>query len=208
VRRTAPAISPTCAGAGRHWPSVTNRAPNIPTVGEIRQQTDEARVPGSGTAWLTSAALWSLPIVAKFSAAREGKAARTRQVRVLLVEDDLAIAEMYAVRLRLEGFFVELVREVDSALKVLAARRPDIVLLDILLPGRDGFALLEETNASEDPPPVVILSNYGAPEMVEKGLGLGAHKYLVKSRVDLNELCRSIPGWVAEWRGKRPGKQG
>jgi CheY-like chemotaxis protein len=195
------------AWMGRQWSSTGGRTPPVLTFSEISQQTAGARLAGSGSARLTVAALWSLPIIASFPGPREGHAARTRQVRILLVEDDLAIAEMYAVRLRLEGFFVELVRDVDSALKSLAARRPDIVLLDILLPGQDGFVLLEESVRSEDPPPVVILSNYSAPEVVSKGLKLGARKYLVKSRLDLNELCRSIPGWVAEWRAQRRGGQ-
>jgi CheY-like chemotaxis protein len=192
---------------GRQWSSIGGRTPSVQTCSGTSLQTDGARLAGSDTARLTIAALWSLPIIARFPVPGEGYAARTREVRVLLVEDDLAIAEMYAVRLRLEGFFVELVRDVDSALKSLAARRPDIVLLDILLPGQDGFALLEESLRSEDPPPVVIVSNYSAPEMVNKGLKLGAHKYLVKSRLDLNELCRSIPRWVAEWHAQRRGGQ-
>jgi CheY-like chemotaxis protein len=192
----------TCARRRQHPVTGTS---NVLTVDEVAQQTDLGRVPGAITTRLTMAALGSMPVVARFSAAREGHGSHTRQVRVLLVEDDIAIAEMYAVRLRLEGYFVELARQVDTALATMARRRPDIILLDILLPGQDGFSLLEETSGLEDPPPVVILSNYSAPEMVKRGLGLGAHKYLVKSRVDLNDLCRSIPQWVAEWRAKRRG---
>ena len=124
------------------------------------------------------------------------RAGRDR-IDVLIVEDDAAIAEMYRVQLEADGYRVRIAGTADEAMSAIDRGAPDLVLLDVLLPGRDGFALLEDLRRANDPaPPVVILSNYGESAIVDRGLSLGALDYFVKSRVTPDLVSRSIPEWL------------
>ncbi len=118
------------------------------------------------------------------------------RLKILLVEDDHAIAEMYRMQLARDGYLVEHAVDAASALERLREDPPHLVLLDILLPGPDGFSVLE---GMQDQPqiPVVILSNYGDSAMVERGKQLGARDYVVKSRVTPRDVSRAIPGWIS-----------
>jgi DNA-binding response OmpR family regulator len=124
------------------------------------------------------------------------------RTRVLIVEDDAAIAEMYRLQLELDGFQVGLVSEGSAALAAVRRERPHLVLLDVLLPGLDGFDVLRQLMADPEiaSTPVVILSNYGDPSMVRRGRELGARDYLVKSQMTPGELSQRIAGWVDRQR--------
>lgn len=118
-------------------------------------------------------------------------------IEVLIVEDDIAMAEMYRIQLVSDGYGVRVVGTAADALTAIDRCSPDLVLLDVLLPGRDGFDVLEHLRQSMvSAPPVVILSNYGEPAMVDRGLSLGALDYFVKSRVTPDLVSRSIPDWL------------
>jgi DNA-binding response OmpR family regulator len=103
--------------------------------------------------------------------------------RVLLVEDERMLAEMYATKFTMEGY--EVVKAFDGAEGLAAAKEsdPDIILLDIIMPKLDGFAVLKELRA--DPKlksvPVVLLTNLGQDDDVSKGKKLGATDYFVKA---------------------------
>jgi DNA-binding response OmpR family regulator len=113
------------------------------------------------------------------------------------VEDDAAIAEMYRIQLEVDGYRVRIARTAADALTAIDRCSPDLVLLDVLLPGSDGFSVLEHLHTTADKaPPVVILSNYGEPEMMDRGRSLGALDYFVKSRITPDLVSRSIPGWL------------
>jgi DNA-binding response OmpR family regulator len=118
------------------------------------------------------------------------------QTRILLVEDDPAIAAMYRLQLVSDGYAVEIVGTAEAAVARISRAEADLVLLDILLPGADGFSVLEILNGRHAP--IVILSNYGEPEMVKRGRELGARDYVVKSRMTPRDISRAIPGWLAE----------
>jgi DNA-binding response OmpR family regulator len=126
---------------------------------------------------------------------------RSRGIRVLLVEDDPSIAEMYRVQLEHDGFVVTVATTGELAFSSLAEREPDLVLLDLLLPDRSGFDVLVTLNERfPSHPPVVILSNYGEPSMIDRGRSLGAVEYLVKSRVTPAEISERIPIWIEQAR--------
>ena len=84
--------------------------------------------------------------------------------------------------------------------------RPDIVLLDLLLPDRSGLEIMADIKEQlPNHPPVVILSNYGEPSMMDRGFSLGALEYLVKSRVTPASVSQSIRGWIEQARrGSQP----
>jgi len=124
---------------------------------------------------------------------------------VLMIEDDPAIAEMYRVQLEHDGYRVTIATTAEVGFATVAERAPDIVLLDLLLPDRSGFEVLESLNQRfPNHPPVVILSNYGEPSMIDRGRSLGAVEYLVKSRVTPADISGQIPTWIE--LGRRGGQ--
>ncbi len=125
-------------------------------------------------------------------------------VHVLLIEDDGAIAEMYRVQLEYDGYRVTVATTGENGFAAMASTQPDIVLLDLLLPDRSGLEIMADIKTRfPQHPPVVILSNYGEPTMIDRGLALGAIEYLVKSRVTPATVSQSIPGWIDQARRGR-----
>jgi DNA-binding response OmpR family regulator len=125
-------------------------------------------------------------------------------ISVLMIEDDPSIAEMYRLQLEHDGYVVAVAATAEVALNSLSEEEPDIVLLDLLLPDRSGFEMLAALNERfPNHPPVVILSNYGEPSMIDRGRSLGAVEYLVKSRVTPSEISAQIPAWIAHGRKGR-----
>jgi CheY-like chemotaxis protein len=124
-----------------------------------------------------------------------------RPIHVLLIEDDGAISEMYRVQLEYDGYRVSIATTGQAGFDALAGSRPDIVLLDLLLPDRSGLEIMADIKERfPHHPPVVILSNYGEPTMIERGISLGALEYLVKSRVTPASVSQAIPGWIDQAR--------
>lgn len=119
-------------------------------------------------------------------------------VRVLFVEDDEAIAQMYKLKLELDGYHVDVARDGEVALQMARSSLPDIIFLDIRLPKLDGLDVLEALRA--DPKtrrvPVVILSSYSEKELVERGAKLGALDHLIKSRTTPAKLAGGVKGWL------------
>jgi DNA-binding response OmpR family regulator len=115
-------------------------------------------------------------------------------VKVLLIEDDEAAAEMYRLRLSADGYVVVIGRDGDEGLRLATAEEPDFIYLDLRLPGLDGFEVLERLRG--DPAtnhiPVIILSNYGEPELRERGLRLGALEFLVKADTTPGQLSTKV----------------
>jgi DNA-binding response OmpR family regulator len=115
-------------------------------------------------------------------------------VRVLLIEDDVDAAEMYRLRLVADGYAVVVAHDGSEGLRIAAEDAPDFVYLDLRLPGLDGFEVLERLRADEATThiPVIILSNYGEPELRERGLRLGALEFLVKADTSPAQLSRTV----------------
>ena len=102
--------------------------------------------------------------------------------RVLIVEDELHLAEGLRFNLEAEGFEAEVVESGEGALERLvgSAGRFDLVVLDVMLPGKDGFAVVAELRAQKQFVPVLMLTARGRPEDVLKGFAAGADDYLSK----------------------------
>jgi DNA-binding response OmpR family regulator len=102
---------------------------------------------------------------------------------VLIVEDELHLAEGLRFNLEEEGYVVDVVDTGEAALKKLLAHgdeRFDLVVLDVMLPGKDGFTVVTELRAAKQFVPVLMLTARGRPEDVLKGFGAGADDYLPK----------------------------
>lgn len=103
--------------------------------------------------------------------------------RVLIVEDEQHLAEGLRFNLEAEGYLAEVVDTGEGALERLLgpAHAPiDLVVLDVMLPGKDGFAVVSELRAAQEYVPVLMLTASGRPEDVLKGFGAGADDYLPK----------------------------
>lgn len=113
---------------------------------------------------------------------------------ILIIEDDKFLRELIKKKLEAEGFAVVEVVDGESGLKVIREKRPDLVLLDLILPGIDGFEVLAKIKENDflSSIPVIILSNLGQREDVEKGLKLGAVDFLVKAHFTPNEIVEKI----------------
>ncbi|MCE6998013.1 response regulator transcription factor [Saccharothrix sp. S26] len=110
--------------------------------------------------------------------------------RVLVVEDDLTIAESVAARLRAEGFEVELAHDGPSAVTRARDVRPDLVVLDVMLPGFDGLEVCRRIQA-EQPVPVLMLTARGDETDLLVGLAVGADDYLTKP-FSIRELAARV----------------
>jgi CheY-like chemotaxis protein len=120
------------------------------------------------------------------------------EVRVLFVEDDPAVAQMYRLKLELDGYSVEIATDGEQAVAKALADPPDIVFLDIRLPKLDGLGVLEALRGQEQTRqiPVVILSNYSERELINRGLKLGALEYLIKSQTTPARVAGGVEGWL------------
>jgi len=113
---------------------------------------------------------------------------------ILLVEDDEFLAELYATKLSLEGYTVSLATDGDKGVKLAKSEKPDLILLDIILPKKDGFEVLKEikADASTKQIPVILLTNLSQRDEVKKGLDLGATDYLIKAHFMPSEVVKKI----------------
>lgn len=110
--------------------------------------------------------------------------------KILLVEDDKFLSEMYATKLTASGFDVEVSFDGQDALTKIKEKKPDLILLDIVLPKMDGFELLQFLRKDDSTKEilVIILTNLGQKEEVEKGLKLGANDYIIKAHFTPTEV--------------------
>ncbi len=114
--------------------------------------------------------------------------------KILLVEDDPFLIDIYNTKLVDSGFEVEVAKKGDLALKKIEKVKPDLVLLDIVLPGMDGWEVLRKINEEDKGKSckVVILSNLGQKEEVDKGLEMGALEYFIKAHYTPDEITKKI----------------
>jgi CheY-like chemotaxis protein len=119
-------------------------------------------------------------------------------VRILLVDDDTAIAQMYRLKLELDGYRVEVAGDGELALRMARRSLPDIIFLDMHLPKLDGIGVLESLRA--DPltrtVPVVILSSRSEKELVERGARLGVLDHLIKSKTTPAMVADALEMWL------------
>lgn len=113
---------------------------------------------------------------------------------ILVVEDDKFLRELLVRKLGAEGFDVKNAIDAEMAFTALAERMPDIILLDLILPGVDGFEILARVKANPKlvNVPVIILSNLGQKEDLDKAMALGAKDFMVKANFTLDEIVAKV----------------
>ncbi len=118
---------------------------------------------------------------------------------ILLVEDDIFLSSLLKTRLEKEGLVVNLTKTSDEALANLKQASPDLILMDIILPGKSGFEAMEQIAAepSASKIPVMIISNLGQESDIARGKQLGAVEYLVKAQTPIDELVKRVLSFLS-----------
>lgn len=114
--------------------------------------------------------------------------------KILIIEDDKFLRELIVRKLNQEGFETSEACEGEEGLKKIKEEKPDLVLLDLILPILDGFEVLAKIKEDSifASIPIIVLSNLGQREDIEKSLKLGAIDYLIKAHFTPNEIIEKI----------------
>jgi CheY-like chemotaxis protein len=114
--------------------------------------------------------------------------------KILIVEDDTFLQGLTATKLSKEGYEVLTASNGEDAVKKVTTEVPDFVLLDLVLPGIDGFGILEQIRKNEKTKaiPVIIFSNLAEDKDIQRAKELGANEFMIKSNFTLDELAEKI----------------
>ena len=114
--------------------------------------------------------------------------------KILIIEDDKFLRELMVRKLVNDGYEVIEATNGEEGVRTAKAEKPDLILLDLILPGIDGFESLTRIRKDQEIAniPVIILSNLGQKEDIEKGLKLGATDYLIKAHFAPGEIAEKI----------------
>ena len=112
--------------------------------------------------------------------------------RVVIIEDDEHVSKVYEVKFAKEGIETFFARDGEEGMAKILTEKPDLVILDLMLPRKDGFAVLEEMQKTPEVAhiPVLVLSNLGGSTDVERTLALGAKEHLIKVNHSMQEVIQ------------------
>ena len=121
-------------------------------------------------------------------------------MKIVVVEDEPSLSDALKDKLTRSGFDVSVVRNGDEAIETIRKVKPDIVSLDLLLPKKNGYKVLEELKEDVELKliPVVVMSNLGEDEDIKKCLKLGAEDYFVKSQHPIGEIVEKLKSVVLQ----------
>lgn len=125
-----------------------------------------------------------------------------QNTKVLIVDDDAFLLDMYALKFKESGFSVEVARNGEEAVSKVKSASQDVILLDIVMPKMDGFDVLRVLKKDNLAPnsAIIILTNLGQKEDIERGLKLGANDYIVKAHFTPSEVVAKVKS-VLDKRG-------
>lgn len=120
----------------------------------------------------------------------EKKAKKT----IFLVEDDLFLSDMYRTKFDLAGYNMPHAEDGESALRLIKEAKPDLILLDIVLPKKSGFDVLKELKKDEATKeiPIILLTNLSQKDDVDRGFDLGATDYIIKAHFTPSEVVAKV----------------
>jgi DNA-binding response OmpR family regulator len=118
--------------------------------------------------------------------------------KILVIEDEPSILKAMVEVLEMHGYRVFSATDGERGLALADEVKPDLILLDLILPGKNGFEVLKDLKSSAGLAdiPVIISSNLGDEEEVQQGLQLGAADYLIKADYDLNEVVKIVAKYL------------
>lgn len=115
-------------------------------------------------------------------------------MKILVAEDDDFLINAYKVKLEKNNFEVIIAKDGEEALEQLRSNTPDVLVLDLIMPKKDGFAVLSEIQTDEtlSKVPVIVASNLGQEDDIEKAKKLGAKEFIVKSNFKMSDLVDMV----------------
>lgn len=121
------------------------------------------------------------------------------QKKILLVEDEEMIRELYARQLTKAGFMVKTAAEGESGLEALKTEKFDVLLLDIMLPGINGLQVLRGLKVNNPNPAMItiLLTNLGQESVIKEGFELGANAYLIKTAYTPDQVVQEVKNALA-----------
>lgn len=123
--------------------------------------------------------------------------AKTKK-KILVAEDEAMISTMYKTRLEADGFEVLLASNGSEALAIAEKEKPDLILLDVIMPQLDGFAVLDKIKG--DPKtkktPILLITNLGTDEDKKKGEAKGAADYIVKANFTPDQISEKVKKYL------------
>lgn len=124
----------------------------------------------------------------------------TAKKTILIVEDDEFLRSLTAKRLEKENYHIEVAVDGENAISVVDTIKPSLILLDLLLPGKDGFEVLKKIRSTEATKaiPVIIFSNLGQKEDIEKAKALGVDDFLIKANFTLDDVVVKIKKLIGD----------
>ena len=117
-----------------------------------------------------------------------------KKMKILFVEDEPSLQRILSQAFEKEGFSILQAYDGERGLQLARDAKPDLILLDLILPKKDGFTVLAELKKADETKniPVVVLTNIDKNEDIERVLGLGALTYLVKTNYDLKDIIQKV----------------
>lgn len=126
--------------------------------------------------------------------------------KILMIEDEEILSSLLQKKLKNQGYEVVLAENGEEGIKKIKEEKPDLVLLDVVMPKKGGFEVMQELNETEefnlDKLPVVIISNSGQPVEINKALKLGVKDYLIKTEFDPQEVIKKVDKQFQEMNKK------
>ncbi len=118
--------------------------------------------------------------------------------KILVVEDDRFLIGAYKAKLEKEGFEVKTASDGEEALKVLETYVPQVIIMDLVMPRKDGYTTLAEIKQIDNRKdiPIIVASNLGQSDEVQKAKELGAADFVSKSSLSLSDLIKKINSYL------------
>jgi DNA-binding response OmpR family regulator len=120
--------------------------------------------------------------------------------KILVIEDDPYVQRMYKRMFGFQKYQTEIASNGEEGLKIIKKEKPDLVLLDIILPGMNGLEVLKKIreNSQSKNIPVLMLTNVGEAEMVEEANKLGAQSYMIKANFSPDQVIKEINKYIVK----------
>ena len=114
--------------------------------------------------------------------------------KILIIEDEEIMLGLLQRKLTAEGYEVSVARDGDEGIRAMKEVKPDLILLDIIMPKMGGFEVMEEMNKDKELKkiPVIVISNSGQPVEIDKAQKLGAKDWLIKTEFDPQEVINKV----------------
>ena len=114
--------------------------------------------------------------------------------KILIIEDEELMLDLLQRKLTKEGYEISVARDGEEGLKTMKEVKPNLVLLDIIMPKMGGFEVMEEMNKNKELKniPVIVISNSGQPVELDRAQNLGAKDWLIKTEFDPQEVIDKV----------------